>query len=127
MESDLMRKIQIKLSTVGARVFRNNVAEGWVGKFVLRAKGGENITLQPGDVVIRNARVLHAGLIVGSSDLIGFNKSGRFLAVEVKELMGKPTPEQQSFINVVNASGGIAFIARSVDEAVQLLENADGK
>jgi hypothetical protein len=42
--------------------------------------------------------------------------TGRFLAIEVKRPGNKPTPEQQQFIDTINEAGGLAFVARSVEE-----------
>jgi hypothetical protein len=61
------------------------------------------------------------GLAPGSADLIGWAQ-GRFLSIEVKSATGRVRPDQQNWMNVVNAHGGIAFVARSAEEAVQLLE-----
>jgi hypothetical protein len=53
----------------------------------------------------------------GVSDIIGcIPKSGGFLAIEVKRPGGKPTPEQQQFIDTINQAGGLAFVVRSVEE-----------
>ena len=41
---------------------------------------------------------------------------GRFLAVEVKAEKGRVAPHQQDFIDSINARGGLAFVARSVDD-----------
>lgn len=58
----------------------------------------------------------------GVSDIIGcIPKTGRFLAIEVKQPGGKATAEQQQFIEMINAAGGLAFVAHSVDEVVALL------
>lgn len=117
-EDDIMRKIQIALSTVGARVFRNNVALAWAGK-VYKPARVETVTVGPNDVVIRNARPIHAGLIEGASDLIGWSHDGRFVACEVKEGQGRTTKAQDNFINAVKAAGGIGMVARSNEEALQ--------
>jgi hypothetical protein len=61
------------------------------------------------------------GLAPGSADLIGWIQ-GRFLSIEVKSATGRVRPDQQNWMNVVNSHGGIAFVARSVAEAVELLE-----
>lgn len=58
----------------------------------------------------------------GVSDILGIcNK--RFLAIEVKrnKPKGYPSKEQKEFIEEVNLSGGIAFIARSVDDVKSVL------
>ena len=58
----------------------------------------------------------------GVSDIIGcIPKTGRFLAIEVKRPGGKPTQEQQQFIDTINAAGGLAFVARSVDEVAECI------
>ena len=58
----------------------------------------------------------------GVSDIIGcIPKTGRFLAIEVKRPGGKPTPEQQQFIDTINQAGGLAFVARNVEEVEQAL------
>ena len=41
---------------------------------------------------------------------------GRMLAVEVKSATGKPTPEQTAFLAAVVRAGGLAFIARNLDD-----------
>jgi hypothetical protein len=38
------------------------------------------------------------------------------LAIEVKRPRGRVTPEQQQFIDMINEAGGLAFVARSVEE-----------
>jgi hypothetical protein len=47
----------------------------------------------------------------GVSDILGVLPSGRFLAIEVKAAKGRVSPHQQQFIDNVNASGGLAFVA----------------
>ena len=68
----------------------------------------------------------------GGSDLIGYRKVtvteemvgqeiAQFAAVEVKTPKGRVKAEQQQFINHVLSAGGVAGVARSVDEAQKLL------
>lgn len=57
---------------------------------------------------------------VGVSDILGIH-DGKFLAIEVKALKGKPTPAQIIFLDEVNQHGGIAFIARSIDDVAKKL------
>lgn len=116
-ESNLGKLIQMKLSKVGVRLFRNNVALGWVGKTqFFRHPGRVFIDVQPGDVLIRQARPLHAGLCEGSSDYIGYNSNGLFTAVEIKSDSGRPTDAQINFIEQVRSVGGIAVIARKLED-----------
>lgn len=77
-------------------------------------KAGDQVTLT-------NARMMTFGLCVGSSDIIGIAPDGRFLAIEVKTPKGRPTTEQLRFIEAVKAAGGIAGIARSVEDALELI------
>lgn len=56
----------------------------------------------------------------GVSDILGIYQ-GRFLAVEVKSKTGRPTPEQTKFIEDVNNEGGIAFIARGIEDIERML------
>lgn len=130
-ETDIMRIIMIALTKAGCRIFRNNTGSAWIGKSTMITKP-TTVNLLPGDVVIKNARFFNAGLCKGSSDLIGISqkeitpdmvgkKVGLFAAVEVKKKNGKASDEQIAFINMVNNFGGIGFIAKSDEEAIELL------
>ena len=59
--------------------------------------------------------------INGTSDILGILPTGKFLAIEVKSKTGRASPEQIKFINTINDHGGIAFIARSVDDVMEKL------
>lgn len=107
------------------RVFRNNVAMAWVG---------QRVAGPPGYVVLKDARPLHAGLCVGSSDLIGWktvkvtpNMVSReiavFTAIEVKTDRGTVKTDQANFISQVKKAGGCAGVARSASDAVKLINN----
>lgn len=117
-EADLMRAIQIHASKLGLRLFRNNNGTGWAG-----VTSRVNAT----DMLIRNARPLHAGLGTGTSDLIGWTPLlvkpehvgltlAVFTAAEIKSSKGRLTDQQRNFIETVNTSGGIAVCARSVSD-----------
>jgi hypothetical protein len=60
--------------------------------------------------------------INGTSDILGLMRDGKFLAIECKAKYGKPTPEQIKFLMMVNASGGIGFIARSLEDVKENLK-----
>lgn len=65
------------------------------------------------------------GLAPGASDLIGPVKPrGRLLALEVKTGSARATKEQQDFLAMVNAFGGVGRVVRSVAEAREALEEA---
>ena len=122
-ESALYPKLQLLATQLGARLFRNNVAQGVVGN-VTHVQHVGAFTLYPGDCIVRNARVLHAGLATGSADLIGWTPTivqgepvAVFTSVEVKpERGGRITQEQLSWRNTVNDAGGLAMIVRSEQE-----------
>lgn len=137
LESKLMRQCQVAASAVGARLFRNNVGLGWTGKSIHISEEA-NIRVFPGDVVIRSARPLHAGLAQGSSDLIGFQpvlitqdmvgtQVAVFTAAEIKQDGGVVSVEQRNFLRVVKEAGGIAFIAKSVGDMLLFLRGQGGK
>ena len=112
-ESNIQSLILLALSENDCLVWRNETAGAWVGR-VLHSEQGA--------VTLANSRMLQAGLCKGSSDIIGIHKpSGRFLAVEVKTTKGRTTKEQTNFLNAVQKAGGIAGVARSVQDALELL------
>jgi len=45
-----------------------------------------------------------------------------FTSIEVKAATGRIRPEQQQWLNAVQAAGGIAGVARSVGEAMDILQ-----
>lgn len=57
----------------------------------------------------------------GTSDILGLWHD-KFLAIEVKTAKGRVSAEQKAFIEKVRSQGGIAFVARSLDEARRHLE-----
>lgn len=118
-ETEIMKRIQIVLAKCGARLFRNNNALAWAGH-VQRFPEPTKILLNPTDVVIRNARPIHAGLGPDSADLVGFAKhNGKFISCEVKVPGEEPTAEQYNWLNTVHAAHGIAFWADSEESAIK--------
>lgn len=62
----------------------------------------------------------------GISDILGCLPAnskypGRFIAIEVKRPKGKLSPDQIAFIQSVNNSGGIGFLADSLDTVIDTL------
>ena len=60
-------------------------------------------------------RYVRAGF-VGLSDIIGQMTDGRFLAIECKSSTGRLTDDQAAFLDTVRRHGGVAFMARAVDD-----------
>lgn len=130
-EADLMRRLQILASSLGARLFRQNSGVAWVGK-VERITRRCDVRVNPGDVVIRNARPFHAGFN-GMADLGGWRRVtitpemvgatiAQRLEAEVKTDRGRATKEQLAWIEAVNNAGGRAGIVRSEDDIRALVE-----
>ena len=109
-EQAIQQRIRLACSRGPTRLWRNNTGR-------LRDERGQLVTF---------------GLCPGSADLIGYRsvvvtpdmvgqQLAVFAAVEVKTPTGRPTPEQTTFLEHVAAAGGLAGIARSVEDAEALL------
>jgi hypothetical protein len=66
-------------------------------------------------------RWIRTGLAVGSADLIGIRRDGRFLSVEVKTGKARLTADQRAWAEMILRFGGIAGVAHSVEEALALI------
>jgi hypothetical protein len=61
--------------------------------------------------------------VKGVPDIVGILPGGgRILAIEVKRPGGKASEAQAKFIESINKSGGVAFVASSVEEVALKLE-----
>jgi hypothetical protein len=126
-EHEIQQRILLACGSGTARLWRNNVGTGWAGQAVKVTPGNIRAVaaaLRPGDVIVRQGRPLHAGLCVGSSDLIGYRQIdgvAQFVALEVKSTTGRATKEQSQFIDHINGAGGVAGIVRSVADAQTML------
>jgi hypothetical protein len=110
-EAAIQQDIRLALGqTPGLRVFRNNV----------------------GAIKDRNNRLVRYGLVTGSADLIGWQsvvitpamvgqRFARFVSIEVKTPTGRLSPEQETWQAAVQKAGGIAVVARSVEDVRFLL------
>lgn len=59
----------------------------------------------------------------GTCDFEGYDKHGRFCAIECKRPVGgKLSPAQEWRINDINEKGGVAFVAHSGAEALEKLK-----
>jgi len=65
--------------------------------------------------------------IKGVADILGILPSGRFLAIELKSERGRCTPEQTAFLSQIKASGGVAFVARSIKDVEEGLHEYIGQ
>lgn len=108
-ETVILRQILLRASQLGWRLFRN----------------------QSGRYQLPDGRWLTSGLCVGSSDLIGWKPVvitpdmvgttlAVFVAVETKTTRGNVSKPQARFIAAVQAAGGLATVARSVEDVERL-------
>ena len=120
-ESGLLKQFLVEYCKFGNRMWRINSGKAWVGKVVRRT--GNTITLE-------NPRVFH-GAIKGTPDLYGFTQKkitqdmvGKvvavFTAIEVKTENVVVTKEQKSFIKLIQYSGGISGVCRSLKDVLLL-------
>lgn len=58
--------------------------------------------------------------IRGVSDILGMYK-GKFFAIEVKAPKGRTSDEQATFLANIHKEGGIAFVARSIEDVKKSL------
>lgn len=66
-------------------------------------------------------RMIRFGL-AGCSDIIGINKKGKFLAVEVKlpKTRNNVSDLQQQFIDHIKEMHGVAGVATTIEEALEI-------
>lgn len=132
-ETPILKEIQLDLSHGDVRLWRNNRGQAWQGNVVTdHTRGDHTLTLA-------HPRVVHFGLADGSSDLIGFRairitpemvgqSFAVFVSIEVKATRrSKFQKSQKPWLSMVQEFGGIAGIARSVDDARRIIysENND--
>ena len=109
-EQQIQQHIRLACSNGPVRLFRNNTG-------TLRDQHGRPVTF---------------GLAKGSADLIGWTtrtitpemvgqQVAVFTSIEVTSATGRLRPEQQQWLEAVQAAGGIAGVARSVCDANALL------
>ena len=113
-ETKLQQEIRLALGTIPSlRLFRNQVGQ----------------LPDP-----RTGRYVQFGLAKGSSDLVGFKTIkitpemigqdlAVFTSIEVKTAKGRLTPMQHNWLSCVRKAGGITGVARSVQDAIQIISN----
>ena len=70
-----------------------------------------------------DGRYFDTGVPVGFSDLFGHRKSdGRAFYIEVKTPTGKVRKDQIKFIEQMRACGALAGVARSVEDAIKIIQ-----
>lgn len=108
-EQTIQQQIRLQCSRGPVRLHRNNT----------------------GTLLDRNGRPVQFGLAKGSADLIGWTtrtitpdmvgqQVAVFTSIEVKSATGRLRPDQRQWMEAVQAAGGIAGVARSVEDAMGL-------
>lgn len=121
-ETDMVRLAMVGITEAGGRAFRNNTAMGW---------GGKSVKLKNGDVLVKKAIPIHAGLAPGSADIIAImpvvitpdmvgKTIGVFVSPEMKTKTGPIRKGQEDWRDMINLMGGRAAIVRSPEDAVKL-------
>lgn len=111
-EQEIQSRIRVALSSSERIVFRTNAGEFWQGKRVFSQEFGQNVLI--------NLRKID-GLPKGFSDLIVVDRQG-IAFIETKTLSGVAKEHQQRFLSAMRSLGHRAGIARSVEEAVNIIE-----
>ena len=125
LEHDIQNSIRLAISESNLGVsFRTNVGQAWTGEQIIK-NFDKSIT-------IKKPRPFDTGLPKGFSDLLVINSVeitpnmvGKKMAIasfiEVKTPKGKPTEQQINFIERMQELGAKAGIARSPDDAIEIL------
>ena len=104
--------------------WRNNTGMGWQGR-KLQVGVGQTVTVQPGMVILAEARPIRFGL-VGSPDVLGCT-AGRWWGHEYKSLTGAAREDQIKFQRAIERAGGEYRIIRTVEDARLHVESLRGK
>ncbi len=86
-----------------------------------------------GALVDQQGRFVRFGLCKGSSDLIGLRsvvvtpemvgqRLAQFVALEIKTVSGTVSPEQRTFLQLVQQLGGLGAVCRSIAQAQAVLD-----
>lgn len=104
-------------------VWRNNTGRFWtIPKTASCAACGSNLLSGQG---IKGAYQTVCGLGLGSADLVGVqlvDGVGRFVGIEVKTDRGRTSDDQDRWLAAAARHGALAGVARSVDEAMGLVD-----
>ena len=109
-EQTIQQQIRLQCSRGPVRLYRNNCG-------VLRDQRGVPVRygLQPGSGDLIGWRTITIG-----PEMVG-QQVAVFASIEVKSATGRLRPEQRQWMEAVQAAGGIAGVARSVEDAEQIL------
>ena len=79
--------------------------------------------INTGTVKTHDGRYFSSGTPKGYSDLSGFRKSdGKMFFLEIKSATGRLRPDQRKFLTEMNKYDVITGVARSVEDAIEIIE-----
>jgi len=137
-EAQLQAEIALAFNRGATRLYKNVGGNFWQGTAVTNASILSKVSAILGKLarftILLYPRRVKAGLVTGAADRIGFHQItitpemvGKtvavFAAIELKTVDGSATPEQKQFLKVIQDMGGIAGIARSVDDVNIIFHN----
>lgn len=102
-ESEIQAQVRLEAARRGWHLWRNNSG-------VLLDRTGRPVRYG----LANDSAGLNAAL--KSSDLIGWTDTGRFVSIECKSPGGAIHPAQLAWLKLVEKSGGIAILARSIGD-----------
>ena len=128
--NELTKQVLLQASKMGARLFRRNVGMAWAGPGTKFTKA-QNITVQAGDVLVRQGRPWHNGEsgmfdtwgwvpVVVTAEMVG-QTVPIHAEVEVKFGKDKVRPEQEKWLAFCASHGVKVGVARTVADAENIL------
>jgi hypothetical protein len=127
------RLTQLLATKLGARLWRMNVGFAWIAapRDTVQARKPMQVHMQPGDVLLRQARPFRAGVegmsdggglvpVVITPEMVG-RTIGVSLWIEDKQGSGQPTTEQRAFIKFIRSWGGRAGVSRSDEDTAAII------
>lgn len=109
-EKDIQTKIRLELSRFGI-VLRLNSG---------RAYGGTRVWDNKYGYILKDIRPI-ALCVKGTPDLLFIGPDGTVAFIECKDDKGRLRSEQEKFINVMRSYGHKAGVARSVEQALEII------
>lgn len=118
MKSEHIIQQEIQLYTADEAVlFRTNAGKFWQGKVVWSNEYQQKVLINLKPII---------GLPDGYSDLSGVRKSdGKAVFIEVKRADGIVSEEQKNFIAAMRNYNALAGVARSIEDAREIIHGPD--